>query len=79
MMTANGLNSIGLVFDIIGAVLLWYYGLPANISRGGVQGLALEQPDASEAAKADRYDYIGKGGLILLIIGFVFQLISNTL
>lgn len=35
MTTANGVNSLGLVCDIVGAGLLWYYGLPANLSRGG--------------------------------------------
>jgi hypothetical protein len=35
MTISNGINSIGLVCDIIGAVLIWKYGLPDTISRSG--------------------------------------------
>lgn len=79
MTTANCVNSIGLVFDILGAYLLWKFGLPAAISREGTVGLATETDDHAEAAKAKQYDRLGNVGLILLVIGFVLQLVSNLL
>lgn len=79
MSISNIINSIGLVSDIIGAVLIWRYGLPESISRTGAINLILEQADEIEAAKARRYDCIARCGLALLIGGFVLQLISNFL
>ena len=79
MTTANCINSIGLVFDIGGAYLLWKFGLPAAISREGKIYMIAEQNDPVEAEKANWYDAIGKWGLILLVIGFVLQLVSNFL
>jgi hypothetical protein len=79
MTTSNIVNSIGLVCDIVGVVLLWRYGLPEPISRGGAVHLILEQSDETEKAKARRYDSAARGGIILLVGGFVLQLVSNCL
>ena len=46
----------GLVLDVIGAILLFRYGLPAEIRRTGAQHLILEQEDLAEKALASRYD-----------------------
>ena len=59
--SATAINSFGLVLDIIGAVLLFFYGLPTGLwsfSQG----------------KTNWKQYLG---LLLLIIGFMLQLISN--
>jgi hypothetical protein len=77
MSTSALVNSIGLVFDIVGAVLLWRYGLPEPISRTGAVHLILEQTDDTEKAKAKRYDRIARWGIALLIVGFALQLLSN--
>ncbi|MDX2253199.1 MAG: hypothetical protein NW202_13015 [Nitrospira sp.] len=76
---ASWVNSLGLVFDIIGAVLLWRYGLPEAVSRTGAIALILEQDDKAEAAKTKRYDLLSSCGMILLVVGFVLQLLSNFL
>ena len=78
-MSAVTISSIGLVLDIIGAILLWKYGLPEAINRGGEQFLTLEQSDENEAAKARRYDWYSKVALTLLIMGFALQLAGNYL
>jgi hypothetical protein len=77
MTYSNCINSIGLISDIIGAGLLWRYGLPAPISRGGVIHLILEQVDEAEKAKAMRYDRLSLLGMALLVFGFLLQLISD--
>lgn len=79
MTIANCVNSLGLVLDIIGAFLLWKFGLPANISRGGHGRIIMETRDEAEAAKAEQYDRLGNWGMLLLGIGFLLQLVSNFL
>ena len=67
------INSIGLLLDIFGVVLLFKYGLPSNAAtRTGVYGDV-----APEVRK--HYDRMGQLGLALLIAGFLFQLASNFL
>jgi hypothetical protein len=74
------INSIGLVLDIIGVVLLFRYGLPENLDRGGRPFIiAANAPDEAEIRKARHYDRMGQLGLVLLIAGFLFQLASNFL
>ena len=79
MTIANCINSVGLFFDIVGAVLLWRYGLPEEISRSGASYLALETNDKTEATKANRYDRVAQWGMALLVLGFLLQLVSNFL
>jgi hypothetical protein len=74
---SNVVNSFGLVLDIIGAVLLWKYGLPESISREGHSYLIMEQEDEAEKLKAARYDRWAKVGLGSIIVGFALQLASN--
>jgi len=49
----------GLTLDIIGVVLLWRFGLPLNVKRGGVSYYELEGFDPVELAKgqAVRQDF----------------------
>jgi hypothetical protein len=70
-------NSLGLVLDIIGALLVWKFGLPAHISRTGAIYIIAEQTDEVEAALAKKFDRWAKVGLLCLALGFGFQLLSN--
>lgn len=76
---AKIINSAGLVCDIVGAVLLWLYGLSEQIDRTGATTFATEDVDTEAPARAKRYDKYARLGLALLVIGFVLQLISNFL
>lgn len=77
--SANLVSSFGLVLDIVGAVLIYLYGLPENISRTGVVSITLEQVDENEIIKAKKYDLKSRIGIILLILGFFLQLVGNFL
>lgn len=67
------LNIGGLVLDIIGVIILFRFGLPADIRRGGIRSLDLGNPDPEEADKARRYDCWAWFGLTILIVGFLAQ------
>jgi hypothetical protein len=73
------LNSVGLTFDIIGVVLLFRYGLPADVNPRGARYRVAEPPDENESKRYELYRRRGLLGLGLLIAGFLLQLISNLL
>ena len=74
---SNIVNSVGLVLDIAGVVLIWLYGLPKSISREGHNYIIMESHDEAEKVKAAKYDCLSKIGLSLIILGFAVQLASN--
>ncbi len=79
MSIATCVNSVGLLCDIVGTVLVWRFGLPQPLDRSGAIHLILEQADEAERAKAARYDRFAGVGIGLLLIGFSLQLASNFL
>ena len=79
MSTAEALASSGLVFDIIGALLIFKYGIPPRIDPQGHQHLILEQIDEDEKAKAATYIKRSEVGIGLLILGFALQLAGNLI
>jgi hypothetical protein len=82
------LNTIGLIFNIGGVVLLFFFGPPQPSFEEGI-GLGLEDGNVLEDGKtvAEHNVYVRKNkktheilsrfSLVLLIIGFGFQLIAN--
>ena len=75
MTCAKILNSLGLVFDIAGAVLLFKFGLPGGITKAGGDVVVITSPESKAQAKS--YEKWSMAGILLLIIGFALQLISN--
>ncbi len=71
------LSPFGLILDAIGAVVIFKYGLPAEISRTGSVSIILEQEDKEEIALAKKYDNYSKYGFYLLIFGFILQFVST--
>ena len=83
-MTSSIINSFGLVFDIVGVVVLFYFGPPPlNITRDGHKIPAYNSHDENEIKKnkamANKHHRLSKLGLALLGFGFVLQLSSNWL
>jgi hypothetical protein len=72
-------NSLGLLFGIIGSFLIWRFGLPASISRTGEMNIIAQQTDHEEIKLAKKYDFRSGVGFCLLIASFLFQLVSNFL
>lgn len=79
MTFASGISVLGLLLDMGGAFLLWSYGLPPDVQRGGVGFLALEEIDPAEAEKAEKYERRGNLGFAFLFFGFLGQLAGTLL
>lgn len=73
------LNCAGLGLDIIGALLMFYFGIPQMANRGGQSYLLLEGVDTEQVERAKRYDKYARLGLIALVMGFAIQFVSNAL
>ena len=71
------ITTVGLVFDIIGVVILFYYGPP--VGSVGLEGseTIVTEPDPERAKVARREYRISKFGLVLLFVGFVLQVWGN--
>ena len=76
MLDLRWFSVAGLVLDVIGALMLWWFGLPEAISRSGRMSLDLEQEDPAQQALARRYDRWARVGLTCLIAGFIGQLVG---
>lgn len=73
---ADVVSSMGLICNLIGVILLFKYGLPSEIE------IPLIMPGSDEEVleqnrRFTRYRRNARLGLVLLILGVVFQLFSN--
>ncbi len=72
---------LGLIFDIIGVLMLFKYGLPSKLKEHS-GGLLLEENPKQEKQRIAENSKITKwaySGLTLLIIGFLFQIIGTIM
>ncbi|MCW3082950.1 MAG: hypothetical protein JWP12_316 [Bacteroidetes bacterium] len=79
MKTCYLINVIGLCFDLIGVLILFKYGLPADVSRDGIQSMNMAGADPDEAKKWKKYNILSRIALLFLICGGVLQIISTWL
>lgn len=69
-------NTLGLALDIVGVLLLFWFGLPPDVSRTGAVEWTLET-DEAEAQKARCYDCWSWTALALIVTGFVLQIVAT--
>ncbi len=74
--SAELFNTVGLILDIFGVVLLFRFGLPPDVSRDGTVGFALGT-DEREARRAKRYARISWTALGLIVTGFLLQIVAT--
>ena len=80
-----GVGTIGLIFDIIGASLLFFYGLPNHIpinkTGDGQETMKDLERQLKEKGQLsclyERYKCRSKLGIGLLILGFLLQIIDD--
>ena len=77
-MTLITLINIGLVLDIIGTLVIFKYGLPSSETKS-IHALSFEDPSPEEKRAIKITKRISPIGIILLVCGFVFQLVGNIL
>jgi hypothetical protein len=64
-------SSIGLVLDIIGGVMLFFYGFPVAIDFGEIS--------SGKESSSVKTHVLAKIGLGFLVLGFVFQLMGTVM
>jgi hypothetical protein len=75
---ATTLNAIGLVCNIVGAGLLFRYGVPAHrpVEDAGKGFLLLEEEDHDQARGMFRAVEISRWAMLLLVVGFIIQFVA---
>lgn len=66
-------NAAGLLFDIIGVLILAKFGLPPKVNREGTFAILTEKTDNVEIKKGKKYEKLSLLALGLIILGFVLQ------
>lgn len=69
MCSPRMVNSIGLILDIIGVIMVWFYGVSGARHKNA---FFTDDPEADKRVKR-----MVRIGLWLLIIGFGLQILSN--
>lgn len=78
MWTSVNINTLGLVFDIMGAFLLFRFGFAhEDVFPETGEGINIFGNDPERAARIKLYKTLSRCGILLLILGFVLQAISN--
>jgi hypothetical protein len=67
----------GLILDIVGVILIWFFGLPPELNRSGRDTFVSLKINESEKRKAKIYDFISATALLLLILGFALQIVYS--
>ncbi len=70
-------NTTGLIFTLVGVLILFRYGMPFHVPTGGIIRLALEQEDEAEKKKETGYRRWGYAGLFALILGIALQIAAS--
>jgi hypothetical protein len=72
-------SSFGLILDIVGALIIFHYGLPQNIDRSGKVYIVTSEVDETEKSQANFFDRMSLFGISLLVLGFIMQGAGNWL
>jgi hypothetical protein len=81
------LNSLGLICNIAGVVLVWFYGWPQPSHEEGVSlglenstplrsGITVAERNASIRDRRAKYKRRSSAGFTLMALGFIFQLVA---
>lgn len=77
-MYSADVSSVGLIADLVGAVLLFKYGLPGELNTSGTKYAVYNECTPEEKAFIARAKWLSKTGLTLLIVGFALQLVGSV-
>lgn len=75
-MSAQALNTIGILIALIGVITLFRYGMPFKIKTGGVTYIITDAIDEDEKRLEARYAVYGYLALAAVIAGTAMQIAS---
>jgi hypothetical protein len=81
-MISTYINDFGLLLDILGAFLVWRYVANINFAdeeeflRGNAT-ITLADPTKKEINEHKNRKNMGRLGIVILIVGFILQILSN--
>lgn len=76
MVLSVQIGDLGLVLDLVGAILLFVYGLAPLLSKDGSMSLLAGTSDYLKR-KAKKYETLSRMGIGLIFVGFTLQLLGN--
>ena len=78
-MSAAIINSAGLFLDIVGIILLFFFGMPSRVNEGPPVLSFGEDLDSTKQREKQwkQYQLVSRFALVLLILGFALQIVSN--
>ena len=73
------INTIGLVLDFSGFILIFTYGVPKSVKLKGRGFIMRGGASEEEKDKIKYFDKLSKIGAALIVIGFVLQVIVSSI
>jgi hypothetical protein len=73
---SRAFNLAGLLLNLVGVLILFYFGMPFHVPTGGAILLAADQLDPKIIALEHTYTILGYVGLTFLISGTMFQVVA---
>lgn len=67
------INALGIALNLVGVVLLFRYGMPYRVPRGGASFLLLEGTDHKDLEQEILYRRLGNVGLGFIVLGSIAQ------
>jgi hypothetical protein len=75
-MSAQLLNTAGIVLALVGVIALFRYGMPFKVKTGGVTYIITDAVDENEKRLEARYALYGYLGLFAIVTGTALQIAS---
>lgn len=72
-------NVVGLLLVFVGVIILFRYGMPYRVRRGGASYVLREEVDKNGLQKEKTYDVLGWIGLILISAGTLAQIRASLM
>jgi len=79
MNTSELFSTVGLLLDMIGVGLIFFFGISSVFELSGHQMIVTKEQNNLEVKKEARFKRYSRIGLILIFLGFSFQIIGNFL